>query len=91
LKFKHLEDSQETYSQHFVWAVKSGLLMIWTGLASIIHGILPPLFPFKSAKTVIDLYYERLHTHKNSQYQAYIKKVQDEQKTKRSELTKNIV
>ena len=77
MKFKHLQESQETYLHHLGWATKSGFLMIWTGVVSIIHGILPPLFPFRSAKTVIDLYYVRLHNHTNKEYQKYIKIMRD--------------
>ena len=69
--FKHLRDSQETYWSHCRWATKAGFQMIWAGILSIIHGLIPPLFPFKSAKTVIDLYYKRLHNHKNERYRQY--------------------
>jgi hypothetical protein len=79
-RFKHLEDSQETYWSHCWWAVKSGVAMIVAGLASIVHGIWPQLFPFKTAKTVIDLYYKRLHNHKNKSYQDYIEHVRCEHK-----------
>lgn len=70
--FKHLKDSEESYWSHCRWAVQAGLVMMWAGLLSIIHGLIPALFPFKSAKTIIDLYYKRLHNHKNKRYRDYI-------------------
>jgi hypothetical protein len=75
LKFKHLEESRETYWSHCQWAVGSGFVMIWTGILSVIHGLIPSLFPFRSAKTVIDLYYKRLHNHNNKSYRDYIDRV----------------
>jgi len=77
--FKHLEDSQESYWSHCWWAVTAGGQMILAGILSIVHGLVPALFPFKSAKTVIDLYYKRLHNHKNKSYQDYIDQVSHSQ------------
>jgi hypothetical protein len=70
--FKHLKDSEESYLSHCRWAVGAGFVMIWAGILSIIHGLIPAWFPFKSAKTIIDLYYKRLHNHKNKSYRDYI-------------------
>lgn len=69
---EHLEKSKETYVPHFVWAFFSGLKLIWAGVASIIHGFIPGLFPGTAAKTVIDLYHKRLVDHPNKEYQNYI-------------------
>lgn len=71
----HLEKSQETYGNHFIWAKIAGLRLIWAGIASIIHGIIPALFPGTAAKTVIDLYHKRLVDHPNKEYQDYIKDI----------------
>lgn len=73
MKHKHLEASKETYISHLIWAILAGLKLIGAGLASILHGIHPGLFPFTAAKTVVDLYYDRLHNHPNKEYQKYIK------------------
>lgn len=76
--YKHLKDSEESYISHLKWAIGSGLLMIWGGLLSIIHGAIPSLFPFATAKIVVDLYYKRLHFHKNKTYREYIDKVSNQ-------------
>jgi hypothetical protein len=82
--FKHLQDSQESYSSHCRWAVSAGFTMIWAGLLSIVHGLIPSLFPFRSAKTVIDLYYKRLHNHNNKSYKDYIEHVSTVESSKQS-------
>ena len=76
-KHQHLKDSNESYWSHTVWAIGAGLQLIWAGIVSLIHAVYPGWFPFHAAKTVIDLYYKRLHNHVNPSYQEYIKKVQN--------------
>jgi len=75
--FKHLSESQESYRNHCTWAVTSGCKMILAGMASVIHGIVPALFTFTSAKCIVDLYYQRLHNHVNKDYQKYIRLMSD--------------
>ena len=69
---EHLAKSQEGYMSHFVWAELSGLRLIWADIASLIHGLVPGLFPGTAAITVIDLYHKRLVNHPNTDYQDYI-------------------
>jgi len=69
---EHLEKSQEDYFSHLVWAETSGLRLIWSGIASLIHGLVPGLFPGTAAMTVIDLYHKRLVDHPNKDYQEYM-------------------
>jgi hypothetical protein len=69
---KHLEKSQETYFSHLLWAFLAGLRLIWAGIASIVHGLIPGFFPGTAAKTVISLYHKRLVDHPNKEYQDYI-------------------
>jgi hypothetical protein len=69
---EHLVKSQEGYMSHFVWAELSGLRLIWAGIASLIHGLVPGMFPGTAAITVIDLYHKRLVNHPNTDYQDYI-------------------
>ena len=69
---EHLDKSQENYFSHFLWALLAGLRLIWAGIASIIHGFVPGWFPGTAAKTVIDLYHQRLVGHPNKEYQDYI-------------------
>ena len=72
---EHLNKSQEGYVSHLVWAEMSGLRLILAGLASIVHGLVPGLFPGTAAMTVIDLYHKRLIDHPNNEYQNYINSV----------------
>jgi hypothetical protein len=76
-KHQHLKDSNESYWSHTVWAVGAGFQLIWAGIVSLIHAVYPGWFPFHAAKTVIDLYYKRLHNHSNPSYREYIKKIQN--------------
>ena len=38
---KHLDEVGETYSEHFLFASRVGLLMIFGGLAAFVHAICP--------------------------------------------------
>lgn len=69
---KHLQNSETTYNEHAKWAIGASIKLIWAGVASFLHAIHPSLFPGTAAKTVIDLYYQRLHNHPNPDYKAYI-------------------
>jgi hypothetical protein len=70
----HLESSKETYTSHLFWATYAGFKMIVVGISSIVHGIVPAFFTGTAAKTVIDLYHERLINHPNKEYADYISK-----------------
>lgn len=78
-KHQHLVDSNESYQSHSIWAVTAGFQLIWAGIQSLVHAVYPGWYPFAAAKTVIDLYYKRLHNHTNPLYQEYIKSVQQKQ------------
>jgi hypothetical protein len=69
---EHLEKSKETYFSHLIWAFLAGFRLIWAGIASMLHGFIPGLFPGTAAKTVIFLYHKRLTNHPNREYQEYI-------------------
>jgi hypothetical protein len=69
---KHLKDSNVTYTQHMRWAIVAGIRLIYAGVASIIHAVVPAWFSATAAKTVIDLYHTRLKDHPNIEYQNYI-------------------
>lgn len=69
---EHLEKSKETYIGHLIWAILAGFRLIWAGIASVMHGFVPGLFPGTAAKTVIFLYHKRLVEHPNKEYQDYI-------------------
>jgi hypothetical protein len=68
----HLDDSNKNYKSHLYGAIKNGLLLIIAGLISIIHGLFPFLFKGFSAKTIINIYYDELHFHKNKEYREHI-------------------
>lgn len=44
INFKHLSEVEETYFAHFKFAIWAGFTLIFLGLISIIHGIMPFLF-----------------------------------------------
>jgi len=52
---KHLAESGKTYCEHAGFAIKAGGLLLWAGFASIVHGLLPNLFPFVSRDIVLRL------------------------------------
>lgn len=77
---EHLKNSNISYFEHTKFALGAGIRLIWAGVASLLHAIHPSLFPGTAAKTVIDLYHNRLYNHPNSDYQEYIKHVSNSNK-----------
>jgi hypothetical protein len=75
----HLDKSQTTYFAHLKWALWAGMKLLWAGIASIIHGIVPSWFDGVAAKTVIDLYHSQLSNHPNPDYQLQIRNWQEKQ------------
>lgn len=73
---KHLDNSKVTYIEHLRWAVVAGLRLIYSGVASIIHGIFPTLFDGVAPKTVIDIYHSHLVNHPNRDYKEMIKEAE---------------
>ena len=69
---KHLAKSKETYGNHCVFAFFAGMRLIFSGVASIIHGLVPAFFEGTAAITVIELYHKRLINHPNPDYEKYI-------------------
>jgi len=41
---KHLSEVKQPYFTHFLFAQKCGVVLIVAGLASMVHGLIPPLF-----------------------------------------------
>lgn len=70
----HLKSSKETYVSHLIWATYAGFKMIFVGISSIIHGVVPAFFTGTAAKTIIDFYHKRLINHPNKEYRDYISK-----------------
>ena len=69
---KHLTTSKVTYTAHLVWAVVAGVRLIYAGISSIIHGIIPTLFDGVAPKTIIDIYHSHLVNHPNEDYKEMI-------------------
>lgn len=75
---KHLDASNTTYLGHLSWAVVSGFRLIYAGISSIIHGVVPTLFDGTAPKQIIDIYHNHLKDHPNEQYQEMISKAKKE-------------
>lgn len=69
---KHLTTSKVTYLEHLAWAVISGVRLIYAGITSIIHGVVPTLFDGTAPKQVIDIYHSHLEDHPNPDYKEMI-------------------
>ena len=52
---KHLKEAGKSYKDHASFALSAGVLLVVAGVTSIIHAIIPALFPFYSAKIVMRL------------------------------------
>jgi hypothetical protein len=52
LNFKHLKQVEESYSEHFKFAVWAGCVLVFLGLVSLIHAI----FPFFLSRTPDKIY-----------------------------------
>jgi len=76
---RHLTKSKETWGRHCVFALFAGVKLIYAGIASIIHGLVPAFFEGTAAITVIKLYHRRLINHPNPDYAKYIDNERDNQ------------
>jgi len=74
---KHLETSKVTYFKHLYWAVVAGFRLIYAGISSIIHGVVPTLFDGTAPKQIIDIYHNHLEDHPNPQYKEMIKQAKE--------------
>lgn len=66
---QHLEESKCSYVEHFKFAIYASLLLLYAGIASLIHAFIPALFKGTAAFIVIKLYNQRLKHHPNPMYQ----------------------
>lgn len=73
---KHLSKSKVTYTEHLQWAILAGIRLIYSGFASIIHGINPKFFDRTAPKTIIDIYHSHLLNHPNEDYKEMIKEAE---------------
>ncbi len=51
----HLQIVKQKYFEHFWFAFKWGFYLIFIGIASIIHGFFPAVFPFLAPKGVLKI------------------------------------
>lgn len=79
---EHLTKSKVTYLQHLRWAISAGFRLIFSGIASIVHGFVPKLYDGLPAKTIIDIYHTHLKNHPNQDYQDLISEYEDKDMTK---------
>ena len=61
---KHLNEAGKSYFEHFKFAFIAGFIMIYAGITSIIHALIPSLFPFTSQKIVKKLLDRSLNNEK---------------------------
>lgn len=53
--FGHLDQKNKKYWPHLAWALYAGVLLLYAGLTSIIHALIPALFTGTSERIVVDL------------------------------------
>ena len=68
----HLKESHISYSGHCLFALWASGQLFYAAVASLVHAIIPALFPATAARIVINLYNIRLKNHPNPNYQSMI-------------------
>ena len=61
---KHLNEAGKNYIEHFKFAFMAGFILIYAGITSIIHALIPSLFPFTSQKIVKKLLEQSMNNEK---------------------------
>lgn len=56
MEFKHLMDTEQTYSSHFFHAMYYSYTSFKASAYFFIHAIYPDFFEFSGSKTIYDLY-----------------------------------
>ena len=74
----HLNTSKVTYFEHLRWATVAGVRLIYAGITSIIHGVVPSLFDGTAPKQIIDIYHGHLEDHPNPSYKEMINNAKKE-------------
>ena len=66
ITFNHLKEKNQTYQQHFKFAMGAGIVLLLAALASIAHAIIPCIFTDYAFKKTVALArlasIKRLHT-----------------------------
>lgn len=71
---KHLELGKTTYYAHLLHAGGNGFILIWLGVTSIIHAIVPAWFAATSAMGVATLYFKYVKDNLQPVIQEHIRK-----------------
>jgi UPF0716 family protein affecting phage T7 exclusion len=61
---KHLNEAGKNYIEHFKFAFIAGFILMYAGITSIIHALIPSLFPFTSQKIVKKLLDQSMNNEK---------------------------
>ena len=61
---KHLNEAGKNYIEHFKFAFMAGFILMYAGITSIIHALIPSLFPFTSQKIVKKLLDQSMNNEK---------------------------
>jgi hypothetical protein len=80
---EHLNASKVTYLKHLQWAVVTGFRLVYVGVSSIIHGVVPTLFDGTAPKQIIDIYHDHLEDHPNPKYRNMINQAKQNKKTQK--------
>jgi len=65
----HLRGSRTTYVPHFRQAFSLGWILIFNGVSSIVHAVIPAFFPGTAAFTTMRIFYKFCHGHPNPYFQ----------------------
>ncbi len=61
---KHLNEAGKNYIEHFKFAFMAGFILMYAGITSIIHALIPSLFPFTSQRIVKKLLDQSMNNEK---------------------------
>jgi hypothetical protein len=73
LSLAHIQKSKMGYFTHLYHAVSLGLVLIYAGIASIIHALIPCIYAAYSANKVTRIFYRVVYTSANPDIQGYRK------------------
>jgi len=61
---KHLNEAGKSYFEHSKFALMADFILMYAGITSIIHALIPGLFPFTSQKIVKKLLDQSMNNEK---------------------------
>lgn len=69
---QHLKASRVGYFSHLYGGIRLGFRMMYLGLTSMFHGVVPAWFEGDAPLGVAKLYYRHVHNHPNPAFQVEI-------------------